>query len=439
MVWNGFVKFINYSMKMYNFLIYTAISIIIANTTYLISYSQEARAFLEKIECIPMKPIWVVSGVIINYILLVIVMELIRIKKGNTKIVIIFYGIEIIICLTLMYIVNMSYSGIILVVVADILTYMNNKKYKAILLSIMLSIYILCDYDFISLRLNIISFSQYLTYYNKSIQSYLLGLKSMAIAINSMIFILYMITLIRIQSDENKRIKILNKKLNEANEELSLMNIKLKDYAKTNEKMAETRERNRLAREIHDTIGHNLTGIIAGIDACTTMMDYDPNEVKSQLTIISDVARQGINEVRRSVRALRPDALENLSLEDAIKRMISDISKTAKVNVEFNKFIDDFKFNTDEEDAIYRVIQEGITNSIRHGKATNIRVNVKKDNEILKIEIEDNGIGCKEVKKGFGLQHIKEQINLLNGDIYYNGEKGFILIVSIPIRWRNNI
>lgn len=119
--------------------------------------------------------------------------------------------------------------------------------------------------------------------------------------------------------------------------------------------------------------------------------------------------------------------------------MISDISKTAKVNVEFNKFIDDFKFNTDEEDAIYRVIQEGITNSIRHGKATNIRVNVKKDNEILKIEIEDNGIGCKEVKKGFGLQHIKEQINLLNGDIYYNGEKGFVLIVSIPIRWRNNI
>lgn len=439
MVWNRFVKFINYSMKIYNFLIYTAISIIIANTTYLISYSQEARAFLEKIECIPMKPIWVVSGVIINYILLVIVMELIRIKKGNTKIVIIFYGIEIIICLTLMYIVNMSYSGIILVVVADILTYMNNKKYKAILLSIMLAIYILSDYDFISLRLNIISFSQHLTYYNKSIQSYLLGLKSMAIAINSMIFILYMITLIRIQSDENKRIKILNKKLNEANEELSLMNIKLKDYAKTNEKMAETRERNRLAREIHDTIGHNLTGIIAGIDACTTMMDYDLNEVKSQLTIISDVARQGINEVRRSVRALRPDALENLSLEDAIKRMISDISKTAKVNVEFNKFIDDFKFNTDEEDAIYRVIQEGITNSIRHGKATNIRVNVKKDNEILKIEIEDNGIGCKEVKKGFGLQHIKEQINLLNGDIYYNGEKGFVLIVSIPIRWRNNI
>lgn len=426
-------------MKIYNFLIYTTISIIIVKTTYLISDSQEARAFLEKIESVPMNPIVVVAGVIVNYVLLVIIMEVIRLKKMNIRVLIILYIIQIFICLCLMYIVNMSYSGIVLVLIADILTYIKNKKYKAILLSIMLSIYILCDYDFISLKLNIISFSQYLTYYNKGIQSYLLGLKSMIISINIMIFILYMITLIRMQSDENKRISILNKKLNDANEELSLMNIKLKDYARTNEKMVETRERNRLAREIHDTIGHNLTGIIAGIDACTTMMDYAPNEVKNQLNIISDVARQGIKEVRRSVRALRPDVLEKLNFQEAIRQLIIDISKTAKVKVEFSNFIEDFKFTTDEEDAIYRVIQEGITNSIRHGKATSIRINVNKENEFLKLEIEDNGIGCKEIKKGFGLQHIKERISLLNGDVYYKGDDGFTLVVLIPIRWGENI
>lgn len=235
--------------------------------------------------------------------------------------------------------------------------------------------------------------------------------------------------------DENKKISILNEKLNEANNELKVMNIKLKDYAKTTEKMTETRERNRLAREIHDTIGHALTGIIAGIDACFTIIDFSPEEAKKQLVVIGNVARDGIKEVRRSVKALRPDVLESLSLEEAINKMIEEISKASKIRIIFNSEIDNLKFDSDEEDAIYRVIQEGITNAIRHGKATTVEVRIFMKEDKLSLLILDNGIGCNNIEKGFGLQHMKERVELLNGSISYNGEDGFIINANIPIRW----
>ena len=106
----------------------------------------------------------------------------------------------------------------------------------------------------------------------------------------------------------------LNNQLNSANDELKYVNMQLSEYAKESEKMAETKERNRLAREIHDTLGHSLTGIITGIEACTTLMDVAPEATKEQLKAIAEVARQGITDVRRSVKALRPDALESQTL-----------------------------------------------------------------------------------------------------------------------------
>nr|WP_288327976.1 sensor histidine kinase [uncultured Clostridium sp.] len=249
-----------------------------------------------------------------------------------------------------------------------------------------------------------------------------------------MSFILYVIILMRIQSDENERIKILNDKLNKANSELKIMNIKLKDYASKTEKMTETRERNRLAREIHDTIGHSLTGIIAGIDACSTIIDYSPEGVKKQLDVIRKVAKQGINDVRRSVKALRPDVLENLSFEEAIEKMIFEIGDASKCNIILENQMDDLKFDSDEEDAIYRVIQESITNAIRHGHATKVYVTIYKRENDLVLIVTDNGIGCEKIESGFGLQHMKERVELLNGSIEFSSKNGFTIIANIPIR-----
>ena len=97
--------------------------------------------------------------------------------------------------------------------------------------------------------------------------------------------------------------------------------------------MAETRERNRLAREIHDTLGHALTGITAGADACLQMLEISPEMAKKQMERIAATAREGMNEVRRSVRALRPDALERMQLTDAIAKLCTEMQATSQAEI----------------------------------------------------------------------------------------------------------
>ena len=217
--------------------------------------------------------------------------------------------------------------------------------------------------------------------------------------------------------------------------QLEQANSQLHEYAAMSEKVAETRERNRLAREIHDTIGHVLTGISAGLDACVALIDVSPEKTKQQLEVISNVTREGIKEVRRSVNELRPDALERFSLEYAIQKMISDMTSVSDCKVYFASEVSNMKFDEDEEMAIYRVIQESITNAIRHGEADKIWIAMKHQESEILLQIRDNGKGCDHIKSGFGTRHIKERIGMLGGKVTFDGSKGFLVEARIPIRW----
>ena len=237
-----------------------------------------------------------------------------------------------------------------------------------------------------------------------------------------------MVAEILAQSSEKARILKLNLELREANR-------KLEEYARESVKVAETRERNRLAREIHDTLGHSLTGIITGIEACVMIMDVAPEATKEQLHAIAEVARSGIRDVRRSVNALRPDALEHMDLGNALEQMIDGTRRSTGVTIDYECQIHLGGFSQDEEDIIYRIVQESITNAIRHGKATQIRVRIGREFHILDIHIQDNGTGCADIKKGFGLHHMQERLDILGGTLIYDGSHGFVIHAQIPIRW----
>lgn len=344
-------------------------------------------------------------------------------------------SLELGICLCISYLLDFSYTGMVLLILADTMRYIPKSRWQIPFAVIICLFYLVIDFDLFSIYQDIIPLDTYLEYFQKDVRSVQLGIRNIAASLNTLIFIMYMIMLVRVQMNEKELIMSLNEQLNEANSELQRANIRLEEYARESVKMTETKERNRLAREIHDTLGHALTGIITGIEACTVLMDVAPEATKIQLNAIAEVARQGVTDVRRSVKALRPDALEKFDLENALSRTINDMCTATNAEIEYHCDTRLDCFTEDEEDVIYRIVQESITNSIRHGKANYIWVYIGRENNVLKLCIKDNGIGCADIKKGFGLHHMEERLNMLNGSLKYSGEGGFIVEARIPVRW----
>lgn len=425
---NVALSYIRTVMKNLNLLIILWISGIICFTTYKIVESGEATDFMEQVGTIPMEP-WKVPLIsLVMFLLLLAVMSLKRLDLQQ-ELHFIGYGlIEVSFCLIIMWALDFNYNSIILLVIADLLTCWKNTKLRIFVFVLLFLLYIITDIAIYQNTGQVVPISAYLSYYNSDARTIIAGVKSVLNSCNILLFMFYMVLLLRVQRMENERILELNRQLDEANEKLKL-------YAINTEKMAETRERNRLAREIHDTLGHALTGIIAGIDACMKLIDYSTEDTKRQLEAVSEVARSGMKDVRRSVKALRPDALENLSLEEAIYQVVHEMGKVSGAEIILENTAGTLKFQEDEEEVIYRIIQESLTNSIRHGNADRILIKIERIYNVLVIRIKDNGVGCKDIKTGFGLKHMSERLELLNGKLQYDGTDGFEVIAKIPLRW----
>lgn len=419
-------------MKNLNFIIIVYISIIMAYS--LSGYIQENSAweFLLKIDSIPTVAWKIPMMTICLYCSCLILMYMDNVNNFGLALKV---SVEIGISFFISYILSFSYTGIILLILADTMKYFQKSERKFLFAIIICLFYLIIDFNLLSIWCDVIPLEVYLEYFQNNIHSILLGVKNIITSLNIFIFIVYMILLVRIQMSEKEKVLSLNAQLNIINAELHQANIRLKEYAKESEKTVQIKERNRLAREIHDTIGHALTGIMAGLEASMVLMDKTPESAKKQLKAIYDVAKQGMTDVRRSVKALRPDALDKLNLEEALIQIIDEICSATNTKIDYQCKTKLNCFDNDEEDIIYRIVQECITNSIRHGKADKIQIRINKECNMLKIYIRDNGIGCKDIKKGFGLYHMEERLNMLQGSLNYKGEDGFIVEAKIPIRF----
>lgn len=404
--------------------------------SYQICDDGNARRFLDQVSVIP-NSMWgsaflsIVGYLILAGILLYKTFH--PVQNANIRLLI-SVG-EVALAALILKTLDFTYSGILLLVIMDLITETRGREKRLILLAVSLILYLFTDAQFLSMQIHLIPFRQYLAFYPAALQNFILGIRSLLYSVNLILFVLYILFLMRSEQEKTIRIRNLNEQINSANQQLKLMNMRLHDYAEKAEKVTEVRERNRLAREIHDSIGHALTGISVGVDACITMVEKSPKATKQQLIKISEVARQGIRDIRSSVKKLRPDALQNLSLEGALCKMIEEAGAVTNTDIAFDNQVHPLKFSPDEEDAVYRVVQEGITNAIQHGKAKQIFISITKREKWLTLTVRDTGKGCPNVQKGFGLQHLQERIGLLGGNISYQGTDGFTVMAKIPIRW----
>lgn len=288
-------------------------------------------------------------------------------------------------------------------------------------------VYLFCNMDAATSALHAVTLKQYLAFYSLHTRSVLqLVIESLS-ALEMILFILYMVLFISQQTSEKQEILNLNQQLQQANEQLRI-------YAEESAHTAQVQERNRLAREIHDTLGHVLTGITAGADACIQMMDDSPEMARHQMELIADTARNGMNDVRRSVKALRPDSLEKENLSGALNKMCTSMAQSSGAQIQLEESLAGLTLSQDEEDCVYRTVQEGITNAIRHGHATRVQVRCHIEDGVLEVSVRDNGIGCKSVTPGFGLQHMQERMLMLGGTFWYENSDGFCIRAEIPLR-----
>lgn len=412
-----------------NIIAVMGISIFIYKTIEAIRRSYTAREFLGGIQAIvwyPYRNIW--FCVLLLFLLAVSMFVRNKLFPDNNKVILLSLVAEFAICFIIIILLNFNYNGILLLVFSNVILYAKNGKARYILAAVAIGSFILADYELLSISYRLYSIQDYISYYSASAQQYLLSIYNILVSLNVIFFVMYCVNIINEQRGNLDEINALNEQLQEVNGQL-------KEYTVMAEKMAETRERNRLAREIHDTLGHTLTGIAAGIDACQATIGTAPEQTKQQLELISKVTRDGIKEIRRSVSELRPDALERLSLEYAINQMVADMNAVSDTKVCFDCQVRNLKFDEDEENAIYRVVQEGITNAMRHGHASHIWITIKKDGTDIVLQIKDNGIGCQEMKSGFGTKHMRERIRMLSGVVTFDGSDGFVVNARIPIRW----
>lgn len=297
-----------------NFAAVTLICTFIYVTTERILDHYDARTFLDGVVMIPENPKTnlVICVALMGILVFTFAVRQFRRELQNTWVVFTLI-LDMAVCSAVIYQLDFNYNGLLLLVFANVIAYVKDGKMKLLFVVLAIAGYLVADYELLSIYMPLYSIDNYIRYYSFNVQQYLFSVYNVILSLNIILFIVYCVYVINEQRGTIEEVNLLYHELQTANEQL-------KEYADMTERMAQTRERNRLAREIHDTLGHTLTGIATGLDACLALIDISPEQTKKQLLLLSKVSREGIKDIRRSVNELRPDALERLSLEVASER-----------------------------------------------------------------------------------------------------------------------
>lgn len=205
-------------------------------------------------------------------------------------------------------------------------------------------------------------------------------------------------------------------------------------------------ERKRIASELHDTIAHDV--LISKNKAMMALKHKgDTDKLENALKEISELSSATINDVRNISYNLHPHQLERLGFTKTIKSIIYEVSKST--NISFQSTVDDVDelLTKESEINLFRVVQEAITNIIKHSGASKAEIKLTKFDDFITITVRDNGKGydagknkLTDSKGGFGLSGISERIKFMNGEMNIDSEfnKGTALYFKIPIKINNN-
>ena len=193
---------------------------------------------------------------------------------------------------------------------------------------------------------------------------------------------------------------------------------------------ARLEERNQISTRLHDKIGHTISGTLLQLEAIKIILDTDKDKGFSMLDICTDNLREGMNDIRMTLRNIKPKE-EELGI-NRIKKILDEKIMGTRIIGKVGYKGDLEKISSKVWLLFIQGITELSTNSIKYSSCDLITINIEVLKKFIKLEIRDNGQGCKNIKKGIGINSLEDKINSMEGKIIISGENGFSVIILIP-------
>jgi len=208
---------------------------------------------------------------------------------------------------------------------------------------------------------------------------------------------------------------------------LAEANRKLVQYAATVEQLTISRERNRLSRELHDTLAHTLSALVVQLDAVMAVWEPIPSRAREMLEGMLETTRRGLDETRRSLRALRAAPLEEMGLALAVRTLTEDFAARNGLSLDLEISEDVDRLSPEVEHGLYRVAQEALENVNQHAGAQHVQVKLGKNNGDLFLIVADDGRGfdtdMDASEQQLGLQGMYERAEMIGARLEVLSEK----------------
>ena len=219
--------------------------------------------------------------------------------------------------------------------------------------------------------------------------------------------------------------------------ELNKSNKKLHELTLHMQEVIEN-EKKKIALDLHDDLGQKLTALHMDLSWLKTRIIKDLPHLSDKLNDMAELLNLSMKNVQEIATELRPSILDNLGLISAVEWLLEEYMRKSNIEYQFDVSPEGIKINKQLTVAIFRIIQEALTNVVRHANATIVKVSIEKESNLLNVMIKDNGKGITksniEGSKSFGLMGIKERASVFKGKVEITGElnKGTKLLVKIP-------
>lgn len=236
--------------------------------------------------------------------------------------------------------------------------------------------------------------------------------------------ILILGSIVRDEYGEKIKAQGLYDKLREREEELKRVNKELENSMNTIEEITLLRERNRMSREIHDNVGHALSTIMIQLGAIENMALINGETAAGMASNLGKFTDESLQSIRAAVRSMKPREFEEYEGIVAISEMVKNFEKLSGIKVILKVSEKFWRLSADQTMVIYRLIQEFLSNSIRHGKATEVKIFLNFLPNNLRIHIKDDGIGCSNIIEGVGIKGIRDRVKVWGGSLEYYSQEG---------------